>query len=322
MLCGYLFSRTIVQIIIFPFDLITADCDILPDIEPYTSLQDRVTWTALQGPGYSRDRDEVTVGRVRAVTCDAIPYSDAKCSDMRYACHIPVSVCDADLTEREGYERDVTDHLKKGIIFHDAGDRSGQYIEQSTAPLQDVTSISSSRLDSEGRANYEVRGSARCAYRSGPASHDADLDRILRYAGEPPRAGAGSNIEYVGLVRDISQKPDEMARPLTPESVLLSIRSPAHSSLSSRAEDRVWYQGHFHNDGLNVALRTEGQSDIVISTERYLLSNVHACIHAHIHVHTCIHAHMYTCTHTNIHICDRKITPCTPHLTGVELIES
>jgi hypothetical protein len=244
------------------------------------------------------------------VTCDTIPYSDAKCSDMRYACHLSVNGCDADLTEREGYERDVTDHLKKDINFNDTGDRSGKYIEQSTTPLQDVTSISSSCLDSEGRAYHEGRGSAGCAYRSGPASHDADLERILRYAGEPPRVGAGSDIEFVGGVRDISQKPDQMARPLTPESVLLSTRSQAHSSLSSRAEDRVWYPGHFHDDGLNGALRTEGQSDTVISTERYLLSHVHiycrtqmhaymhtyTCTHVYIHVHTCIHAHIHRYT--------------------------
>jgi hypothetical protein len=298
MLLCFLFSRTIVQLINLPLDRITAYCDILPDIEPYKSPQDRVIWTALQEPGYSCDRDEVTVGRVRAVTCDTIPYSDSKGSDMRYACHLPISVCDADLAEREGYERDVTDHLKEDIIFNDAGDGSGQYIEQSTEPLQDVTSISSSRLDSEGRANHEVRGSAGCAYRSGPASHDADLERILRYAGEPPCVEAGSDIEYVGGVRDNSQEPDETARPLTPESV--SIRSPAHSSLSSRAVERVWYPDHFQDDGLNGAVRTEKQSDTVISTVRYLLSHVHSCMHACIH--TYFQAYVHTYIHTYMHI--------------------
>lgn len=326
MLCGCLFNRTIVRIINLPFYLITADCDILPDTESYTSPQDRVMWTVLQGPGYSCDRDEVTVGRVRAVTCDTIPYSDAKCSDMRYACHLPVSVCDADLTERDGYERDVTDHLKMEIVFNDAGDRSGQYIEQSVAPLQDITSISSSRLDSEGRADHEGRGSAGCAYRSGPASHDADLERILRYAGEPPCVGAGSNIEYVAEVRDISHKPDEMVRPLTPEYVLLSIRSPAPSSLSSRAADRVWYPDHLHDDGLNGVVRTEGQSDTVICTERYLLSHVHACMHSHlhsrirvhiyadihVHVHAHIHAHIYA--HLHVHVPEHIHAHIHPHI--------
>lgn len=242
------------------------------------------------------------------MTCDTIPYSDAKCSDMRYACHLPVSVCDADLTEREGYERDVTDHLKKDIVFNDAEDRSGQYIEQSAAPLQDVTSISSSRHDCEGRANHGGRGSAGCAYRSGPASHDADLERILRYAGETPRVGAGTDIEYMGGIRDNSQKPDEMVRPLTPESVLLSNRSPAHSSLSIRAVERVWYPDHFHDDGLNGALRTERQSDKVISTERYLNIHSRVLIHryAHIHVHvqymhTYIHIYMHICRHAYMH---------------------
>ena len=254
------------------------------------------------------------MGRVRAVTCDTIPYSDAKCSDMRYACHVPVSGCDVDLTERKGYQRDVSDHLKKDIVFNDAEDRSGQYTEQSTAPLQDVTSISSSRLDIEGSANHEVRGSAGCAYRSGSASHDADLERILRFAVEPPRVGAGSNIEYVGGVRDVSQKPDEMVRPLTPESVLLSIQSPAPSSSISRAVDRVWYPGHFHDDGLNGAVRTEGQSNTVIEAERYLLSHVYSHIHVHIyaqihshvhsHIHADIHEHIYayTCRHIRMHI--------------------
>ena len=253
---------------------ITVHRTLLPDTERYTSTQGKDVWTALQRPGYSEDTDEVPVGRARAVTCDTIPYSEIQCSAMHHAGSFPVSGSDADPTKNEVYPRDIADtadHSKKNFVLNDANVRSRQYAVKSQVPLEDVLFQPSSHRSSDGLATYGDQRSAGCVYRSGPSTHDTDVERILLYAGEPPHVD--SNDEYVAEAQDIPQDPDEV-RTLTSDCAILPalISSP----LSRRGADRVWHSGLFHDDGLNGARgAAPGRSGTLTGTERSVTLHVH-----------------------------------------------
>lgn len=215
------------------------------------------------------------VGRARAVTCDTIPYSEIKCSAMHHAGSFPVSGSDADPTKNEVYPRDIADtadHSKKDIVLNDSNVRSREYAMKSEVPLENALFQPSSHRSSDGLATHGDQRSAGCVYRSGPSTHDTDVERILLYAGEPPHVD--SNDEYVAEAQDIPQEPDEV-RTLTPDYAILPalISSP----LSRRGADRVWCSGQFHDDGLNGAREAApARSGTLDGTERSVTLHVHS----------------------------------------------
>ena len=217
----------------------------------------------MQRPGYSEDTDKVPVGRARAVTCDTIPYSEIKCSPMLHAGSLPVSGSDVDPTKSEVYPRDIADtadHSKKDIVLNDANAINRQYAVKSQGPLEDDLFQPSSHLSSDGLATLGYQRSAGCVLRSGPLTHDKDVERILLYAGEPPHVD--SNNQYVAEAQDLPQE----ARTMTPDCATLP--ALVSSPLSRRGADRVWYSGQFHGDGLNGAGGAAGRSGALAGTER------------------------------------------------------